>query len=195
MRRIKTPHFSVLIFMFGGVIFLENHSIYYSTERRIAMNQKRAGLFFILMAALILSGVIGYQAFRAQNVQAANKTVVGDWKVTVTPDGGSPFTAGAIFSNEGTVIMMENDGRLGLGVWDKSSGNQYSFSVWEYWLDNGSYFQAKVSSTIELSRDKETYTGPFDFQVYDLAGNLLVQGTGTATGVRQYVDLISGQGK
>jgi hypothetical protein len=160
------------------------------------MNTKRAGLIFILATALILAGVIGYQAFKPDQVLAASKSLVGSWMATVTPDGGPPFEAVVTFSSDGTAIVMENDGRTGLGVWQKISNNRYIFSVWEYYTADGTYFQAKVTSTIELSRDKEQYTGPFSFQVY-VVGNPVpvVEGSGTAIGVRQQLETMPDQTK
>ena len=156
------------------------------------MKTKRAGLVFILAITLVLVGVIGYQAFKPEQVMAASQSMVGAWTVTVTSEGDT-FTDIAIFSSDGTVTIMESDGRLGLGVWQKLQNNRYAFSFWEYYVEDGTTFQVNITSTIELSRDKEQYTGPFFFQIYDVDGNLIVEGPGTATGVRQPLEPMPGE--
>jgi len=160
------------------------------------MNTKRAGVISILAIALVLVGVIGYQAFKPEQVKAATQSLVGSWMATVTPDGMPSFADIIVFSSDGTAIEMINDGRPGIGVWQKLSHNRYAFSVWEYWTgDDALLYSARVTSTIELSRDKDQYTGPFFFQVYDSAGNLIVEGPGIATGVRQQLETMPDQTK
>jgi hypothetical protein len=151
------------------------------------MDLKRKGLFFILVLGLTLVGVLGYQTFAVRNAMAAANSPVGSWTVTVTPDDGPPFTNGGIFSSDGTVTIMEADGTLGLGVWEKLSGNQYAFTFWEYYSQDGSSIQVKVSSTFKLINDKEQYVGPFSVQIFD-GINWIVVGSGTATGVRNHVE-------
>jgi hypothetical protein len=166
-----------------------DQTIHESKNGEKAMNTKRAGLILILAIALMLVGVIGYQALKPTQVLAASQSPVGSWTVTVTPDGGESFADIAIFSSDGTVIVMESDGRLGLGVWQKISGNRYRFYIWEYYTEDGTSFQVKVTSTIELSSDKQQYTGPFSVEVY-IAGNpeQVGGGGGTAIGVRQHIE-------
>ena len=151
------------------------------------MNLKRLGLLIISVLGLILVGALGYQTLAVRNAMSASDSPVGSWTVTVTPDGGPSFIDGAIISSDGTLIVMENNGVVGLGVWEKVSGNRYAFTFWEYYEQDGTFFQAKVISTFKLSNDKEQYDGPFHFQIY-AAGNLIVEGSGTATGVRNHVE-------
>jgi hypothetical protein len=157
------------------------------------MNTKQIVLMIMLAAALVLGGVIGYQQFKPIEALAAPKSLVGTWTVTVTPEGGTPFIDGMIFSSDGTTTVMEQDGYLGVGVWEKLSNNRFAFSFWESYLENDALITSKVSSTVELS-GKDQYSGPFNFQIFS-NGELLVQGTGAATGVRQHVELTSDQTK
>jgi hypothetical protein len=152
------------------------------------MNLKWKGLSIFLALGLILVGAISYQIFTVRNAMAAADSPVGSWTVTVSPDGGTPFVDGVIFHSDGTLIAMEDTGVIGLGVWEKLSGNQYAFTIWEFFEQDGSFLHAKVWSTFELNNDKEGYTGPYNFQLTDLAGNVIVEGGGTATGVRNHVE-------
>ena len=149
------------------------------------MNTKRVRLIFILSITLVLAGVIGYQAFKPEQAKAAPQSLVGSWIASVTPDGGPSFTDIIIFSSDGTATVMEGDGTLGLGVWQKLPHNRYAFSVWEYYVEDGTSLQVNVASTIELSRDKDQYSGPFTFTAY-VVGNPdpVNEGSGTAVGVR-----------
>lgn len=153
------------------------------------MNTQRVRLIMIVAIVLVLVGAIGYQAFRPEQAKAAAQSPVGSWIVIVSPDGQPSFTDVVIFSSDGTITVMESDGRLGLGVWQKLPHNQYAFSLWEYFVDNGTTLQVNVTSTIELSKDKEQYTGPYSVTVY-VVGNPdpVGGGTGTATGVRQHIE-------
>jgi hypothetical protein len=151
------------------------------------MNTKRAGLISILAIILVLVGVIGYQAFKPEPVLAGSKSLVGAWTVTVTREGYPPFTDIATFSSDSTLVVMESDGRLGLGVWQKLAHESYAFSLWEYYVEDGTTFQVKLTSTIELSKDKEQYTGPFSVLVYVVGiPDPVGEGSGTATGVRMH---------
>jgi hypothetical protein len=151
------------------------------------MNTKRAGLILVLTVTLVLVGVIGYQAVKPEQVMAASQSMVGAWTVTVTSEGDT-FTDIAIFSSDGTVTIMESDGRLGLGVWQKLQNNRYAFSFWEYYVEDGTTFQVNITSTIELSRDKEQYTGSFSVLVYIVGVGQVGEGSGTATGVRLHIE-------
>ena len=143
----------------------------------------------ILIVALVLTGILGSQFIRTSNALAGPRTLVGSWTTTVTPEGGEPsFVDAVIFSSDGTVTAMESDGRLGIGVWRKISGASYAFNFWEFVNEGGAAMQIKISSTIQLSKDGEHYSGPFTVEVRDTAGNLLGTGGGTASGDRQHVE-------
>jgi hypothetical protein len=151
------------------------------------MNTKWFKLMSILAVGLILAGVLAFEFTAVGNVEAAANSPVGSWKVTVTPDGLPSFLNEGIFSSDGTVTIMENTGVVGLGVWEKLSGNQYAFTVWEFFMQDGAHMQAKVTSTFTLI-DKEQYTGPFFFQITAPDGSVVVEGYGNATGVRNHVE-------
>jgi hypothetical protein len=156
--------------------------------RREKMNIKQTGFYSIFVCGLILVTAFGYQALSVRNVKATANSPVGTWTVTVTPEGNPSFIVGVIFSSDGTMSLIEA-GCVGVGVWEKSSGNQYAFSLWEYCdQQDGTFLKSTTVSTFELSKDKEQYTGPFYFQVLDLDGNVLFEGNGTATGVRDHVE-------
>jgi hypothetical protein len=152
------------------------------------MNIKKVLRVLGLTALLVAVALFAYQAFDEENALAASSGPVGFWKVTVSPEEGPSFVDGIIFSSDGTMTAMEDTGRMGLGAWEKLGKEKYAFSFWEYYQEGEACFQVKVSSTIQLSHGADAYTGSFIFQAYDLDGNLLASGAGTATGVRQHVE-------
>jgi hypothetical protein len=151
------------------------------------MNAKRITLVSILAAALILAAVFAFQTLSVGTVMAAANSPVGSWTVEVTRTGLPPFTSVVIFSSDGTLTVIEDNGTVGLGVWQKLSGNKYAFTTLEYVQQGGGNFMAKVTSTITLD-DKEHYSGPFYFQFMTLDGHVLADGFGTAAGVRNHVE-------
>ena len=73
-------------------------------------------------------------------------------------------------------------------VGDTTSDYGYAFTFWEFNQDGGSLYRAKMSGTIQLNEDGEHYTGRISVETYDLYGNLLATGRGTANGVRQHIE-------
>jgi hypothetical protein len=147
------------------------------------MNMKKSQ-WIVVIVALLAIGVL----FGCQSAPADSPSPVGTWIFTATPTGGPAFVGGITFTSDGTLINMEDTGVLGLGVWEKKSDGTYIFTFQETSKDGDTLIHAKVSSTITLSKDGEQYSGPFTFQIFDLEGNLLVSGDGTAVGVRQHVE-------
>ena len=98
----------------------------------------------IALAATMV--VIGCVPAPTDALAAAN-SLEGVWNTTVSPQGQPTVTVMTTFHRDGSVTMMENDGRPGIGVWEKVSDHRYAFVVWEYWKEGETFFQAKVSSS------------------------------------------------
>ena len=141
----------------------------------------------LVIGLVILVGVLALQTPKIGNAENEANALIGSWKVTVTPDGMASFGSEAIFSSDGTVTIIEDSGAVGLGVWEKLSGDQYAFTVWEYLEQDGSMFKSKVTSKITLD-NKEQYSGPFFFEFMTLDGYVIVSGNGTAAGVRNHIE-------
>lgn len=152
------------------------------------MNTKRIIWISLLAAFFAVVGLLGYWTLNSQKALASSSSLVGSWDVTVSPEGMEPFKHGAIFSSDGTLTNMIDTGQIGIGVWEKISDRQYTFTIWQYGKEGESFFRSKIYSTARLSDDKLSFTAPFVFEIYDLEGNLLVQGPGTSTGVRMNVE-------
>ena len=89
---------------------------------------------------------------------------------------------------EGLIVNADNLGVVGLGVWEKSGKNQYAVTFRELFLENGQQRIAKIRSTIKLSSDKESFTGPFTTEIFDQDENLLFSASGMVSAVRVHVE-------
>jgi len=122
------------------------------------------------------------------NSKLALNSLTGVWIVTVSPKDQPPFTSLVSFHSDGSMTANESDGRIGIGVWEKASDHSYAFTLWEYWKEGESFFQAKMSSSLELSKGGDEYNDAFKFQVFVVGNpNPVVEGSGTGAGVRMRV--------
>jgi len=144
----------------------------------------------ILVVALILAGLAGYQTSMAGNALAASSVApVGSWIVTVETEGQPPIVDLATFHSDGSMSVVRNGG-AGTGVWGKTSADSYAFTFWAL-LDPDlapPVNRAKVVSTIQLSKDGEQYTGSLIAYLYDQDGNLLFPSGAMVTGIRMHVE-------
>ena len=147
---------------------------------------KKYQWIFVLAVALFVGGLAACSGGGASNNAPSP---VGTWKVTVTPKEGPPFTTMITFHSDGTLVNMDPDGALGLGVWEKGANDTYAFTFQELIKDGDAYMQIKVNSTFTLSKDGEQYSGPSTVQIFDADGNLVVSDENPdAVGVRQHVE-------
>jgi hypothetical protein len=115
----------------------------------------------------------------------AHARIVGTWSVQVTPDGEPSFQALVTFTRDGSVIETEADAPgTGQGAWKRVGRNRYAFAFQSFFFtetgEPGGH--VVVRSVVTLSHD--TLSGPFKFNVYDPAGNVLQSGGGTASATR-----------
>ena len=122
---------------------------------------------------------------------AATNTLVGTWKVTVSPDGIPPFRAYNVFMADGNSLEFDNSNPPGaqsiaVGPWAKTGINTYSFvEVNQLYDDKGNYQgELRVSATITLEPPGNTFTSKFQFTVLDPSDMPVFQGGGSAKGVR-----------
>lgn len=131
---------------------------------------------------------------RAQSFSNSPQTLEGAWNVTITAQGSVLCTAPAVFSREGNVIADPCSGSqlgIGYGVWVRT-GNREFAGTFIGNIYNGSTGQIigryKVRSLGTLQPDRETLTGVFKTDSFDLVGNLLSTISGTLLGKRIQVE-------
>jgi len=145
-------------------------------------------LLIMRLAVFLLVILTACQSSSSENKSVAAISPVGTWTVTIAPETGPAFVNALQFSGDGTLINMENTGKVGLGVWQELSGDTYAITFQEFFEDNGQFLHVKIRSTIQLRPDNEQFSGPYVVEVTDLNGNPLDTDKGIATGIKQHVE-------
>lgn len=155
------------------------------------MNRKKFLQILALATLFVIVSLLAYQNPYGRSALAAPSSPVGTWKVTIQPDpaSGAPgFVNYSTVTSEGLIVNADNLGVVGLGVWEKSGKNQYAVTFRELFLENGQQRIAKIRSTIKLSSDKESFSGPFTTEIFDQDENLLFSASGMVSAVRVHVE-------
>jgi len=148
----------------------------------------------VAFAGILTTGA-NAQFLPGQTLANNAHSLVGTWKVTVSPDGMPPFQAYNVFTVDGNSFEFDNSNppasqTIAVGPWTSTDVNSYAFTEINQLFDNtGAYVgELKVRGTIALTGNGDTYTGPFKFDVPDPNGNSVFSGTGTAVGKRVVVE-------
>lgn len=124
----------------------------------------------------------------AQN--AANGTIAGLWHATYTTSDNQLFQESFdMWHLDGTELESANVNPIGgnfcLGVW-KQLGSQIRLHHVGWAFDNVGNLVGPftVDQTDVLGVQGNSYTGSFEFKLYDTSGNLLQEVTGTIAAIR-----------
>jgi hypothetical protein len=159
-----------------------------------SMKLRTVAISIALMTACAAYGQTN-NARPLQTLAADAHSLIGTWKVTVTPDGIPPFAAYNVFTVDGNSFEYDNSNppgaqTVGVGPWTSAGPNHYVFTEINQLFDNkGNYAgELKVRGSIELSGIGDTYKSTFSFDVSDPTGAVVFSGTGTATAKRVVVE-------
>jgi len=150
-----------------------------------------------LVPAAALAAFLTTSAFaqRGETLAADGHSLVGTWKVTVSPDGIPPFTAYNVFTVDGNSFEFDNSNPPGaqtiaVGPWTSTGVNSFAFTEVNQLFDNtGAYAgELKVRGNVELTADGNSFASKFKFDVSDPTGAVVFSGTGTAAGKRVAVE-------
>jgi hypothetical protein len=118
-------------------------------------------------------------------------TLIGTWKVTVSPDGIPPFRAYNVFTADGNSLEFDNSNppaqqSIAVGPWKKTGVDTYSFvEINQLYDDKGNYQgEFRVTATITLDPGGNSFTSKFQFTVSDPSDMPVFQGGGSAKGIR-----------
>jgi hypothetical protein len=139
-------------------------------------------LLIVALAALAVPSVAGARPSGAHHRHHAQSArIVGTWNVKVTPDGGPTFAALLTFTRGGGVIETESDQPgTGQGGWKRVGPNRFAIAFQTFiFTPTGPGGHVVVRSVSTLTNN--TLSGPFKFDVFDPAGNVVQSGSGTAT--------------
>lgn len=117
----------------------------------------------------------------------AKSSIVGLWHVVHTQSSGDLLFEGFdIWHSDGTEEEIANippaTGPICFGVWAQN-GKQVQLLIhttFTYDLNNNPTGTIVLTETNKLSKDGNSYSGPFEFKVYDPNGNLQADITGTS---------------
>jgi hypothetical protein len=157
---------------------------------------KRMALFAAVSAAVSLAIGLALSAGGASGSMTAAKSghhpgghhdqrILGTWLVDVMPTGEAPFQAMVTFSPGGGLVETESGSPgTALGSW-KSLGRRRvaaTFQRFEFTPEGEPAGRVVVRTEVIVRRDE--FSGPFEFEVFDLEGNVVFSGAGTATATR-----------
>jgi hypothetical protein len=133
---------------------------------------------------------------RAHHVQPPGKaTIVGLWHAVYTTSAGAPFQESfETWHSDGTELELANvpitGGNICTGVWQETGPRtiQEFHTAWTFGQDGTVNGTMTIEATNKVAKTNDTYSGTFDFKLYDLNGNVLTEITGTETATRITVD-------
>ncbi|HKW16566.1 MAG TPA: hypothetical protein VJO35_03555 [Terriglobales bacterium] len=117
--------------------------------------------------------------------------IVGLWHVNYTDSTGAAFYESFdMWHADGTewetAYSDPRQGNYCLGVWKKVGLHSVKLNhiAWNFNPDGSAAGYFTISETNTLSRRGDSYTGTFDYKLYDVNGNLVIEVTGTQVATR-----------
>ena len=164
----------------------------------LSKSQVLARLISVTTLAVWFAALVPLHAQSSES--APHHSLEGAWWVTVTQYDCATgvkrpsFSSMLLFARGGTLAeTTSNPGFLpgqrgaGFGTWSESEHRTYSASDVAFILFTGGPFQAgtqKLTHTITLDRDADSFTDQATVQFYNASGSLLMAGCASATATR-----------
>lgn len=157
---------------------------------------KRMALFAATSAAVSLVIAVAFSAGGASGAATSEKSgehpgghrdqrILGTWLIDVTPSDDEPFQAMATFSPGGGLVETESSspGTL-LGSWESRGRRRVAitFQRFEFGPEGEPVGRVVVRTEVIVRGDE--FSGPFEFDVFNLEGDVVFSGDGTATAAR-----------
>jgi len=145
-------------------------------------------LSIVMVAALGLFTSLSFAPrVSAQDTSADQSDIVGTW--IADTDTSDPTNGPSIFmfTSDGTYSEMDDDGTIGMGVWEENDDGTVTLTAWENQGDGqgGSFGSFKIRATITLGADGDTFTATYTLEFTDPVGNSSGEaGPGEASGRR-----------
>ena len=159
-------------------------------QRQVSRMGLRSG-YIILLCLLIAFAGMGY----AQS-GSSEQNLMGAWNVNIDFGGVIPAcSAPTLNTRDGGIVAnpCAANESPGYGQWVRTGNGEFAltFVGLEYDLAapggtaNGTY---KVRASVSLSNDSQEFSGPFQTDIFDLNGNLVLTVKGTVTAKRVVVE-------
>jgi hypothetical protein len=186
--------FPEVLFGYFCIAMPSNH---FKTKMEKKMNTRLLKQTAVLALAMMVTLSIGSSVLFGQDKPEGN-TLTGTWQSVVTPrdcQTGTPapfsFKALTTFNQGGTMsedaLDVTSPYRTGgHGIWQRTSGHQYTVAWMFYTFAPNGAFSGSVKVTVNktLGPDFNSLTGDGAVQVYDLNGNLVFTGCSDETATR-----------
>ena len=156
---------------------------------------KRMAIFAAISAALSLAIAAAFSAGGVSGAATSGNSdrsdkhhdqrILGTWLIEVTPTDDEPFQAMATFSPGGGVVETENasPGTV-LGSWKSLGHRRVAITFQRFEFGPGGEPAGRVVVRTEVIVRGDEFSGPFEFDVFDLEGEVVFSGGGTATAER-----------
>ena len=116
--------------------------------------------------------------------------IVGLWHVSYTAGGQPFFESFDLWHSDGTELENANlppvTGNVCVGVWKQTGPRtvQLHHVGWNFDVNGNSTGTFTLTETNTVAHNGQTYEGTFDYKVYDVNGNLILEVTGTQSATR-----------
>jgi len=123
----------------------------------------------------------------AQSGSDAKRTLAGSWVVDVTPapkSGIPPFVNLASFTKDGRIINVSPTDGTALGEWIKTKSSQFAVTFMGFAKVGEDFLLAKIRATLEVNESGDTFTGPYQLEIFDGEGKVVIAVNGTVRGTR-----------
>jgi hypothetical protein len=157
------------------------------------------GIALVVVTALIAAAAIAGTGSAATNGDKSADQLAGTWTVTVNrPAPAPPLKSLQTFSPRGSVIEMSNEPQAtrtpSFGSWERIRGRLYAATavLFRFNPQTGDFLGSiKISRTIELAPDGNTFKHIARVSVLDPNGNVVSSFVATGAGERLRVERIA----
>jgi hypothetical protein len=156
---------------------------------------KRMALFAAVSAAVSFLVAVAFGVGGASGAATGNsgqhtgghhgQRILGTWVVDVTPTVDEPFQAMVTLSAGGGLVETESSSPgTALGSWESRGRGRVAVTFQRFEFDAEGEPAGRVVVRTEVIVRGAQFSGPFKFDVFDPAGNVVISGGGTATATR-----------
>jgi hypothetical protein len=155
----------------------------------------------VAATAMVAAAMVSASAGAGSREDSSRNGLAGTWTVAVNrPAPLPPLTSLQVFTGAGSVIEMANEWpatrTASYGSWERVQGRLYAATTvfFRFNPQTGAYLGTqKISRTIRLARDGQTFTHVARVTVLDPNGNVLASFGAAASGERMQVERIPDQ--
>ena len=158
------------------------------------MNTKR---LLSMLVSLIISGSLLLSACAPAQSQGNNQAekLLGSWNAAITTPAQGTFPALMTFTADGIVIADESPTEFesaGHGNWKQNDSGEIAYTFVSLYgsEEAANTGKLKVIGTLNPDSGKDSWSGPFQIDVYDASGQVVFSDNGTVNLIRIEVEAL-----